>query len=110
MIKDGDLILIEGINLEDFVNRLLATSAQADLGMSVATWLSTKITKTDEVERLFLSDAEIQKTAGFKIIKDEDVESQPEFCSLFGLSKKHNKEPFSDTYSILGNSIHILLD
>lgn len=61
MIKDGDLILIEGINLEDFVNRLLATSAQADLGMSVATWLSTELLKRDEVEELFLSDAEIQK-------------------------------------------------
>ena len=61
MIKDGDLILIEGINLEDFVNSLLATSAQADLGMSVATWLSTELLKRDEVEELFLSDAEIQK-------------------------------------------------
>ena len=61
MIKDGDLILIEDINLEDFVNRLLTTSAQADLGTSVATWLSTELLKRDEVEELFLSDAEIQK-------------------------------------------------
>ena len=61
MIKDGDLILIEGINLEDFVNRLLTTSAQVDLGTSVATWLSTELLKRDEVEELFLSDAEIQK-------------------------------------------------
>ena len=61
MLKDGDLILIKDVNLEDFVNSLLATSAQADLGTSVATWLSTELLKRDEVEELFLSDADIQE-------------------------------------------------
>ena len=61
MIQDGELILVEGIQLENFVNTLLATSAQVDLGTSVATWLSTELLKREEVEELFLSDAEIQK-------------------------------------------------
>ena len=61
MIKDGELILVEEIQLENFVNSLLATSAQVDLGTSVATWLSTELLKREEVEELFLSDAEIQK-------------------------------------------------
>lgn len=61
MIKDGDLILVEGVHLENFVNSLLATCAQADLGTSVASWLSTELLKREEVEELFLSDADIQK-------------------------------------------------
>ena len=36
MIQDEELILIENTNLEEFVKDLMATSAQADLGTSVA--------------------------------------------------------------------------
>ena len=60
MIQDGELILIENTNLEDFVKDLMTTSAQADLGTSVANWLSTELLKRSEVEELFLSDEEIQ--------------------------------------------------
>ena len=61
MIQDGELILVENTNLEDFVKDLMATSAQADLGTSVANWLSTELLKRQEVEELFLSDKEIQQ-------------------------------------------------
>ena len=61
MIQDGELILVENTNLEDFVKDLMTTSAQADLGTSVANWLSTELLKRKEVEELFLSDKEIQQ-------------------------------------------------
>jgi hypothetical protein len=61
MIQDGDLILSKNINLEDFVKALMSTSAQTDLGTSVASWLSTELLKREEVEELFLSDKEIQQ-------------------------------------------------
>ena len=61
MIQDEELILVENTNLEDFVKDLMATSAHADLGTSVANWLSTELLKRKEVEELFLSDEEIQE-------------------------------------------------
>ena len=61
MIKDGDLILVEGVDIKKFVQDLLLTSAQVELGTGVANWLSEELLKRTEVEELFLTDKEIQK-------------------------------------------------
>ena len=53
MIQDEELILVENTNLEDFVKDLMATSAQADLGTSVANWLSTELLKRNESRQNF---------------------------------------------------------
>ena len=61
MVKDGDLILSNNVNIPKFVQNLLSTSAQVELGTGVANWLSEELLKRDDVEELFLSEKEIQK-------------------------------------------------
>ena len=60
MVRDGDLILAENTELHRLVQNLLSSSAKAELGTGVASWLSEELLKRDEVIELFLSDKEIQ--------------------------------------------------